>query len=121
MLDNLSGCQNLETLPESICQLQSLQELNLGWCENLKIPPESICHLQNLQTLYLNGCENLETLPESIGQLSNLRELNLNGCENLTTRIQLTSANLRKNIDITRFCRSLQMFDLTKNLRIGRV
>ena len=81
----LGGCKSLTTLPESIGQLQNLQVLDLERCKNLTTLPESIGQLQNLQKLDLGNCEKLTTLPESIGQLQNLQELNLEWCVNLTT------------------------------------
>ncbi|MBR3425219.1 MAG: hypothetical protein IKG79_04140 [Neisseriaceae bacterium] len=62
-----------EAFPE---HLKTLTELELV-VECITTLPESIGQLQNLQELNLSGCGNLEMLPESIKQLQNLQELNL--------------------------------------------
>jgi hypothetical protein len=80
---DLTECVNLEKIPLSISQLNTLQELSLNGCSNLKELPSSIGQLNELQELDLSGCSKLEGLPSSIGQLNALQELCLNGCSNL--------------------------------------
>ncbi len=72
-LDLMSS--RLAVLPESIGQLEHLQELALSDNE-LKVLPESIGQLEHLQELYLAG-NRLTVLPESIGQLKQLQDLYL--------------------------------------------
>ncbi|KAF7083519.1 hypothetical protein CFC21_087301 [Triticum aestivum] len=71
------------TLPSSIGELQSLQDLNFKGCVNLKILPDTMCRLQNLHFLNLSQCGILRALPKNIGNLSNLLHLNLSQCSDL--------------------------------------
>ncbi|KAG0600836.1 hypothetical protein M758_11G064500 [Ceratodon purpureus] len=80
---NLYGCISLETLPESIGELSLLMKLDLSFCNKLKSLPESIGKLQKLQQLMLHNCISLETLPEYIGELSLLMKLDLSFCNKL--------------------------------------
>ncbi len=72
----------LSTLPESIGDLKSLQILNLRY-NQLSTLPESLSNLKSLQTLDLWG-NKLTTLPESLSNLKSLQELYLRG-NNLST------------------------------------
>lgn len=76
------ACENLDMLPENICQLSALQFLSIK--SNIIRLPESIGELHNLQELNLKDCTNLTTLPENIGQLNNLHTLSIDNCPNLT-------------------------------------
>jgi hypothetical protein len=81
-IGNLQNLQELDlsgnvlySLPESIVKLQNLEWLHLGY-NNLSSLLESIGNLQNLQELWLYN-NNLSSLPESIGNLQNLERLDL--------------------------------------------
>ena len=63
----------LTELPDSVGQLQNLQELDARGNE-LSALPESLGQLQNLQELSVSG-NRLTALPESLGQLQNLQSL----------------------------------------------
>ena len=67
--------QGLTTLPKSIGEVSSLQELYLYY-NQLTILPESIGELSSLEKLRLFS-NKLTILPESIGKLSSLQELYL--------------------------------------------
>ncbi|MFX1257706.1 MAG: leucine-rich repeat domain-containing protein, partial [Promethearchaeota archaeon] len=67
---------NLESLPESIKKLKSLQSLSLN-NNKLEMILESITTLPSLHTLKLSY-NNLTTLPESIENLESLQVLDLN-------------------------------------------
>ena len=67
--------KGLSALPESIGNLQNLQELWL-YNNNLSSLPESIGNLQNLERLDLFK-NKLSSLPKSIGNLQNLQILGL--------------------------------------------
>ena len=69
------GGLDLTAVPESIGQLEQLQELNLS-DNGLTVLPESIGQLAQLQVLNLNSNQ-LTILPESIGQLTQLQTLQL--------------------------------------------
>ena len=101
------NCGMISTLPEFICELENLQELdlfcyygltdlpkqmgklknlkilNMKYCADLTTLPESISELDLLEELNLYDCQNLVRLPENIGNLQQLKELNLMGCKNL--------------------------------------
>lgn len=70
-LQNLS--ERIQSLPESIRELQNLQKLDFERCKNLQSLPESIGQLQNLQLLWIYNCEKLQSLHKSINQLKKLR------------------------------------------------
>ncbi|KAI5079362.1 hypothetical protein GOP47_0004841 [Adiantum capillus-veneris] len=81
---DLSNCEHLESVPESIGSLASLASLDLGGCRGLTALPESIGSLASLARLDLGGCRGLTALPESIGSLVRLARLDLGGCGGLT-------------------------------------
>ena len=74
---NLSRCDGLISLPDTIGQLSALQKLHLDRCSGLASLPDTIGQLSGLQQLDLYGCSRLASLPDSIGQLSALQELTL--------------------------------------------
>ncbi|GKV19455.1 hypothetical protein SLEP1_g29716 [Rubroshorea leprosula] len=60
-----------------------LRSLHLPWSNQLEGLPERLCNLLNLEYLDLMGCQNLKQLPDSIGKLINMRFLYTNGCHAL--------------------------------------
>ncbi|CAJ1939728.1 unnamed protein product, partial [Sphenostylis stenocarpa] len=64
-------------LPRCIEKLKHFRYLSLTGCENLEELPDSICKLQNLQTLNVNRCIKLQKLPKGIGNLIYLRHLTI--------------------------------------------
>jgi len=113
-----------KSLPESIGNLKSLQELDLRSIE-LNILPESLGNLQSLKKLAIR-CPKVPSLPESIGELSSLQALDLSA-NNLTTlpdsignlrslqKLNLSDCNVLKSIpesigDLKR----LQKLELTR-------
>lgn len=98
----LASSLRLKTLPESICQLNSLQLLNIDHCINLhNLPgnlgnlaslkllvascsgirelPSSLCRLKKLAHLSVEKCVYLQKLPEMLGNLESLEVLVLDG------------------------------------------
>ncbi|XP_015162034.1 TMV resistance protein N-like isoform X2 [Solanum tuberosum] len=69
---NLSST-GIREVPSFIGNLLSLISLNLSGCEDLVSLPDSLCNLMNLQYLFLRGCKKLEKLPENMGDLQELR------------------------------------------------
>ena len=79
----LRECQNLDSLPSTICELNSLTTLSCSGCSRLKsfpeIPPKG---LENLRKLHLDGTA-IQELPSSIRNLKGLQYVNLAYCDNL--------------------------------------
>ncbi|XP_057740873.1 putative disease resistance protein At3g14460 [Arachis stenosperma] len=73
----------VKILPESLCNMCSLQTLKLQGCSELTKLPGSLGELINLRYLHLSGSA-VETLPESLCNLCNLQTLKLAGCSKLT-------------------------------------
>ncbi|KAJ6358312.1 hypothetical protein OIU76_000087, partial [Salix suchowensis] len=71
---NLSWC-SIEEIPKEVGKLIHLRHLNLEGCEELVSLPETMCGLCNLQSLDVRGCESLNELPGAIGKLIKLRHL----------------------------------------------
>ncbi|XP_063942126.1 disease resistance protein RPV1-like isoform X1 [Daucus carota subsp. sativus] len=96
----LCFCGNLETLPDTICNLRTLKILYIDGSCRLKALPEELGNLESLVEL---KAENLivSKLPDSIGRLSKLIELNLSCCSKLES-LPETVCNLRslKILDI---------------------
>ncbi|KAL1367004.1 hypothetical protein AAHE18_02G020200 [Arachis hypogaea] len=66
----------LDVLPESIGESIHLRYLNLS-STDINTLPESLCNLYNLQTLILYRCTELTMLPVNMRNLVNLRHLDL--------------------------------------------
>ncbi|MHA1642117.1 MAG: leucine-rich repeat domain-containing protein [Candidatus Helarchaeota archaeon] len=98
---NSNKSDKLATLPDSIGDLSSLEEL-VGFNNDLKWLPESIGKLSSLRRADLHN-NKLERFPESIGNLSNLEELIIKS--NKIKVIPETIGNLR----------SIKTLDLSKN------
>ncbi|KAK0602525.1 hypothetical protein LWI29_034444 [Acer saccharum] len=86
--DSLScrGCRSLRFTHSSVFPC-SLTNLCLSDC-NLKEIPEDICHLSSLVDLDLSG-NDFESLPKSMKQLSRLRYLGVNNCNMLQSLTEL--------------------------------
>ncbi|MHA1489675.1 MAG: leucine-rich repeat domain-containing protein [Promethearchaeota archaeon] len=79
----LEECRFLTSLPESLSNLRSLKKLILSGCFLLKSLPESLGNLKTLRELKLEECRSLKTLPENLGELKSLQKLTLEGCNSL--------------------------------------
>ncbi|KAJ0794693.1 putative TIR domain, P-loop containing nucleoside triphosphate hydrolase [Helianthus annuus] len=66
----------IEELPETIGQLECLEELRLTHSK-IKHLPDSLCKLKHLKKLDLSYCSGLEKLPENLGDLESLYTLDL--------------------------------------------
>ncbi|KAF2539509.1 hypothetical protein F2Q68_00022889, partial [Brassica cretica] len=107
----IKNCPRLEGLPISICELESLVELNISGCPNFTSFPEiteimasleylslngtaitelhsSIENLTGLSSLDLENCKNLLSLPDELSKLKFLEDLNISGCSNLDKTIR---------------------------------
>ncbi|KAJ6960545.1 disease resistance protein RGA1 [Populus alba x Populus x berolinensis] len=100
-------CDKLESLPEGVQNLNSLEALFIGGvpkittlpglpssldslfileCQELTSISEGLQHLTALNDFHIAGCPKLNSLPESIQHLTSLRELEIAGCPNLERR-----------------------------------
>ncbi|GMN23018.1 hypothetical protein TIFTF001_050255 [Ficus carica] len=64
-------------LPKSIYNLIGIEYLYLSHCQNLKSLPTTVCKLKYLKNLALNSCLKLEYLPEILEPMPNLSILQL--------------------------------------------
>ena len=76
---NLYGCSNLKEFPSSIEGLTTLNSWTLKDCMNLVCLPSTICSLSSLQRLDIFGCSNFDNLSENLGNLKGLCDLDLIG------------------------------------------
>ncbi|XP_030932401.1 TMV resistance protein N-like isoform X2 [Quercus lobata] len=74
---NLKGCESITKLPE-LCT-PSLETLNLSYCQNLVEVHESVGFLDKLQVWDLQDCGKLQTLPNNL-MLKSLVEFVLRDC-----------------------------------------
>ncbi|KAJ7950979.1 Disease resistance protein [Quillaja saponaria] len=65
----------LKHVPTEVEKCIHLRYLDLSSNEDLQPLPESLCNLYNLQTLKVDGCRQLRKLPQGIGRLISLRHL----------------------------------------------
>ncbi|KAJ6892244.1 disease resistance protein RGA3 isoform X6 [Populus alba x Populus x berolinensis] len=75
---NLSW-SSIKEIPNEVGKLIHLRHLNLARCRELESLPETICDLCNLQSLDVTWCISLEELPKAIGKLIKLRHLRIFG------------------------------------------
>eukprot|EP00258_Populus_trichocarpa_P021947 XP_024437966.1 putative disease resistance protein RGA4 isoform X10 [Populus trichocarpa] len=91
---NLASCGELESLPETMCDLCNLQSLDVTWCGSLKKLPNAIGKLIKLRHLRING-SGVDFIPKGIERIACLRTLNVfivcGGGEN-----ESKAANLRE-------------------------
>lgn len=78
---NLSNCRELQTLPRRL-KLNSLEHFDLRLCLMLKKFPDIHPEMKCLKSLILFNC-GIKELPSSIGYLTQLQRLNLTDCHNL--------------------------------------
>ncbi|KAM5554807.1 hypothetical protein ABKV19_022963 [Rosa sericea] len=82
---DLSYCNLLE-LSDGIAHLSSLQELDLSGNENLESLPAEMNRLGHLTTLYLSGCKRLKSIAELS---SSIQEIDAQDCTSLETVVVL--------------------------------
>ncbi len=86
MLD-LCSYNSIKSLLTTIGQLQHLTQLWLRRCESLK-KLQNITSFASLSMLDLSGCNSIESLSTTIGESWHLIELRLIKCENLKELLQ---------------------------------
>ncbi|KAK9178246.1 hypothetical protein WN943_027436 [Citrus x changshan-huyou] len=79
---DLSDNDKIKKLPNSICELHSLQTLSLGGCRELEELPKDIRYLVSLR-MFMVSTKQKSLLESGIGCLSSLRFLMISDCENL--------------------------------------
>ncbi|KAL3744371.1 hypothetical protein ACJRO7_013613 [Eucalyptus globulus] len=77
-----SADYQLDDIPNSIGELESLTELHLT-CAKISKLPESIGDLKILKILKIAGCKELSKLPSTLSELGKLEELDATACDNL--------------------------------------
>ena len=116
----LSGCFDIEKIPEFVGNMGCLQELkldgtgikelpssvegligltslSLAYCDDLVCLPSAICSLKSLESLDLSWCLKIDKLPKNLGNVKGLKVLKLSGTaiEELPSSIEhLTSLTL---------------------------
>ncbi len=85
---------NIESIPNSIVNLDNLKELEISYCGSLTTLPEDLGNLKKLEALTIKNCYRIERLPESLGNLENLKWFTLNYIRTLET-LPSTMGNLR--------------------------
>ena len=125
---SLTNCRKLKIIPNSICNLKSLNSLSLSGTAIREIP-SSIEHLSCLKFLDLRDCKYLESLPSCIHRLPVLSELNLTSCQSLHSLPELppslkyldlnncNSLNTIPPLSVTKYC-NLFSVKLAKCLRL---
>lgn len=82
---SIGYCNDLEKLPNGVCNITSLKKLGITNCHKLSaLPqPQEIAKLKNLEVLRLSSCSKILEMPESVGGLHNLRCLDISDCVSL--------------------------------------
>ncbi|XP_061369963.1 putative disease resistance protein RGA1 [Gastrolobium bilobum] len=88
-LDVWKGEDDISTQCQVPHGLRSLQKILIAYCDNLNALPERICDLQSLKEIWIHNCYNLESLPEGMCRLTNLQTLSISGCPLLLERCQI--------------------------------
>jgi Leucine-rich repeat (LRR) protein len=86
--------EELTELPEGLCALAGLEELDLREC-GLTALPEGIRGLAGLKRLDLGSNVELTTLPEGLGLLRSLVHLDLYGCPGLLLESAMNTQEAR--------------------------
>ncbi|CAN8276134.1 unnamed protein product [Cochlearia groenlandica] len=77
---SVTNCPRLGELPKKLSNLQALELLRLYACPELKALPVEICELPRLKYLDISQCVNMSCLPEEIGKLKTLEKIDMREC-----------------------------------------
>ncbi|XP_011001374.1 PREDICTED: putative disease resistance protein RGA4 isoform X5 [Populus euphratica] len=107
---NLASCYQLESLPETMCDLCNLQSLDVTWCDSLKELPNAIGKLIKLRHLWVYG-SGVAFIPKGIERITCLRTLDVftvcGGGEN-----ESKAANLRELKNLNHIGGNLKIWNL---------
>ncbi|XP_055960665.1 disease resistance-like protein DSC1 [Mercurialis annua] len=119
-------CENIIFLPDSICELEYLEELDLTGCKNIcKLPP--LKGLSFLRKLCLDGTALVE-IPNDIVSLSSLRELTLNSCHRLQglpklpeqlIQLQVQNCTSLESAELSWYIPSTELSEYVEYLEMG--
>nr|XP_048329835.1 disease resistance protein RGA2-like isoform X1 [Ziziphus jujuba var. spinosa]XP_048329836.1 disease resistance protein RGA2-like isoform X1 [Ziziphus jujuba var. spinosa]XP_048329838.1 disease resistance protein RGA2-like isoform X1 [Ziziphus jujuba var. spinosa]XP_048329839.1 disease resistance protein RGA2-like isoform X1 [Ziziphus jujuba var. spinosa]XP_048329840.1 disease resistance protein RGA2-like isoform X1 [Ziziphus jujuba var. spinosa]XP_048329841.1 disease resistance protein RGA len=114
----LQDLPQLETLPDELQQLISLQKLTLEECKSLVVIPGWIGNLKSLRELRIKGSNKLTSLPEGMSQLTSLQSLYISdlpqlktlpdGLQELTSLQKLTLEECKSLVDIPKWIGKLK-------------
>ncbi|KAI9165019.1 hypothetical protein LWI28_006129 [Acer negundo] len=107
---NITNCHKLSALPEDIGKLVNLEELRLVSCTELSELPDGLCDIVSLKKLNITNCHKLSALPEDIGKLVNLEELRLVSCTELSELPEMVAE-----------LSNLKLLDISGCLRISKL
>ncbi|KAL3727521.1 hypothetical protein ACJRO7_032283 [Eucalyptus globulus] len=96
----LSSCESLIEIDRSICQLKSLVFLDVSYCWNLQRLPETVGNLDSLSKLDISNT-NIKEVPNSNGMLKNLEVMKMQN--NIGERINNACLKSRKSIPTRMF------------------
>ncbi|KAJ0251996.1 disease resistance protein [Hirschfeldia incana] len=77
---SITNCPRVSELPKNLSKLQALEILRLYACPELKALPDEICELPQLKYLDISQCVSLSCLPEDIGKLKTLEKIDMREC-----------------------------------------
>ncbi|KAK3206348.1 hypothetical protein Dsin_020394 [Dipteronia sinensis] len=117
----------IKELPASIELLPRLSFLDIGYSKYIESLPDSICNMKSLSNLDLSGCfgvdKMLEELPlSSSSGLSSLKQLNLSECNLLVLPSALSCLSFLERLNVTRNnfeSLSLKPFSCLKGLNVS--
>ncbi|XP_057843449.2 disease resistance protein RPV1 [Cryptomeria japonica] len=97
----LRHCKLLSSLPTRFGNLSKLRHLDLGFCQMLKRLPDSIKQLVNLEHLDLSGCKKLVPMPDILVNMRKLENLYFSGCPKLQELpLQITEQNSLRELHL---------------------
>ncbi|XP_076897501.1 TMV resistance protein N-like [Bidens hawaiensis] len=80
---NLTYCQNLNTLPATTVRLKYLKTFQLHGCIKLESLPENLGQLESLEDLIVSST-NIRSIPNSVRRCKHLKTLDVHDCKSLT-------------------------------------
>ncbi|KEH18060.1 CC-NBS-LRR resistance protein, putative [Medicago truncatula] len=79
--------------------LPSIHKMTFTWCSHLKALPDWICNISSLQRIEMKSCYNLALLPDGMTRLTNLHTLEINSCPLLIEECQTKTSATWSKID----------------------